>query len=388
MGDPSAACREPWGLLGTELQELGLLCLGTAGTGGTGVFPLMAQHCVLGMGPLQVPAGVTHIPCPSSGDHRVLPGHPERGRGAEPGAGPTAGAAPAPRRGARCAEGVRGTRGERPGATGHRHPLARGLVLLPGHRALRHRLGAGAAQCECWRAPGRVWAVASGGLALRVGESSGVCVCATSSSQPCRMPQAGGCCAGCRTCPREVVAVALHGRCPHSHRAHRSTTPASVQSRKCCGPSARARQSRACSELPAAPQVSPECVPAPWGPWQPLLAPAAQLPALPLPRLTASLHRHLPAPLLRDVLRAAAAAQPRTPCQRDQPQPPGPAAQAPGHRRHGPVRLPRPARYSAGSWGLAVAVAVPAARGVPEEGLGVPRVRGEDGQGCPRLAAE
>ena len=37
----------------------------------------------------------------------------------------------------------------------------------------------------------------------------------------------------------------------------RSTTPGSVRSPRCCGPSAGARQSHACSELLAAPGVSP-----------------------------------------------------------------------------------------------------------------------------------
>lgn len=37
----------------------------------------------------------------------------------------------------------------------------------------------------------------------------------------------------------------------------RSTTPGSVQSPRCCGPSAGARQSHACSEQLAAPKVSP-----------------------------------------------------------------------------------------------------------------------------------
>lgn len=91
----------------------------------------------------------------------------------------------------------------------------------------------------------------------------------------CVMPRAGG----HGTCPREVAVVALHQRgggafgesggssagAPSHSLACRSTTPASGQSPRCCGPSARARQSRACSEPQAAPQVrapaqaSPEC---------------------------------------------------------------------------------------------------------------------------------
>lgn len=39
--------------------------------------------------------------------------------------------------------------------------------------------------------------------------------------------------------------------------SHRCTTPASVPSPRCCGPSAGARLSHACSEPLAAPQVTP-----------------------------------------------------------------------------------------------------------------------------------
>lgn len=172
-------------------------------------------------------------------------------------------------------------------------------------------------------------------------EQRGLCLC-PKSSQPCGCPGLGnaGRAAGPAPGRWQRWRCRWHGLCPLSHCARRSTTPASVQSRRCCGPSARARRSLACSEPPAAPQVSPECVPMPWRPRQPLPAPAAPSPAVSLPRLTAPLRRHLPAPLLGAVLRAAAAAQPRAPRQRDQPQPPGAAAQAPGHRRHGPVRLP------------------------------------------------
>lgn len=202
------------------------------------------------------------------------------------------------------------------------------------------------------------------------------------SSGSAMMPQAGGRCVGRGICPREVAVTALHWQgggtlgegwvssagVPSHGLTCRSTTPAFGQSPRCCGPSARARQSHACSEPQAAPKVrapalvSPKMclqweravVPPRWGSRQPVTQ-HASLPACtccPLPGLHPSHHcgsqllscRDLPTPLLGGLLRAAPAPKPRAPRQRDQPQPPRAAAEAPGHCRHGPVRLPRPAR--------------------------------------------
>lgn len=100
---------------------------------------------------------------------------------------------------------------------------------------------------------------------------------------------------------------------PSHGLACRSTTPASGQSPRCCGPSARARQSRACSEPQAAPQVraparvSPECAssrrgllsrPAgtPSSPWPSMLPCLPALAALSLGSIPPTVVAHGPSP--------------------------------------------------------------------------------------------